>query len=175
MYRRCGLGSFKDLLIEVSRDPAMVYYLDNCLSHKGAINENYGRELLELFSMGVGKDGQFNYTEDDGKECSRAFTGWTFSPNIPRNAYGRYNWGFEYREEDHDDGEKTFLGYAGNFNGEDIIEIICRQPATARFLSRHLYNFFVADDAQVPSWMDTSRTSRSVFSGRLKPLLPTSS
>ncbi|HEU0021199.1 MAG TPA: DUF1800 family protein, partial [Dehalococcoidia bacterium] len=74
---------------------------------------------------------------------------------IPRNAYGRYNWSFEYRQEDHDDSKKTFLGHTGNFNGEDIIEIICQQPATARFLSRHLYNFFVADEAQVPAWMDT--------------------
>ena len=155
MYRRCGLGSFKDLLVEVSRDPAMVYYLDNCLSHKGAINENYGRELLELFSLGVGMDGQFNYTEDDVKECSRAFTGWTIANSIPGQPYGRYDAKFVYNPDDHDDGEKTFLGHTGNFNGEDIIEIICQQPATARFLSRHLYNFFVADDAQVPSWMDT--------------------
>jgi hypothetical protein len=155
MYRRCGLGSFKDLLVEVSRDPAMVYYLDNCLSHKGAINENYGRELLELFSLGVGKDGKFNYTEDDVKECSRAFTGWTIANSIPGQPYGRYAAKFIYNPDDHDEGEKTFLGYTGNFNGEGIIEIICQQPATARFLSRHLYNFFVADDAQVPSWMDT--------------------
>jgi uncharacterized protein (DUF1800 family) len=68
----------------------MVFYLDNCMSHKGAINENYGRELLELFSMGVGMDGQPNYTEDDVKECARAFTGWTITNAIPRYPYGRY-------------------------------------------------------------------------------------
>ena len=62
----------------------MIFYLDNCMSHKGAINENYGRELLELFSMGVGMDGHPNYTEDDVKECARAFTGWTISTPIPR-------------------------------------------------------------------------------------------
>jgi hypothetical protein len=67
MFRRCGLGSFRDILLEISRDPSMIFYLDNCMSHKGAINENYGRELLELFSMGVGMDGQPNYTEDDVK------------------------------------------------------------------------------------------------------------
>ena len=79
MFRRYGMGNFRDLLLEISKDPAMIYYLDNCLSHNGAINENYGRELLELFSLGVGKDGAFNYTEEDVKECSRAFTGWTIA------------------------------------------------------------------------------------------------
>ena len=155
MLRRCGLGSFKDLLVEISKDPAMVYFLDNCLSHKDAINENYGRELLELFSLGVGMDGEFNYTEDDVKECARAFTGWTTSNGIPAQPYGRYTSTFVYNPEDHDEGEKTFLGHTGNFNGEDIIDIICQQPATARFLSRHFYDFFVADEAQVPTWMDT--------------------
>lgn len=155
MFRRYGLGSFKQLLLEISTDPAMVYFLDNCLSHNGAINENYGRELLELFSMGVGMDGHFNYTEEDVKECSRAFTGWTIANNVPAQPYGRYAAKFVYNPQDHDDGEKTFLGHSGNFNGEDIIDIICQQPATARFLSRHLYNYFIADDAQVPAWMNT--------------------
>ena len=155
MFRRCGLGSFKDMLIEISKDPAMVFFLDNCLSHKDAINENYGRELLELFSMGVGMDGQFNYTEDDVKECSRAFTGWTIANPIPALPYGRYEAQFVYNPYDHDDGVKTFLGETGRFNGEDIVDIIVKQPATARFLSRHLYKYFVADEAQVPEWMST--------------------
>ena len=72
MFRRHGLGSFRDLLVHVSRDPAMIFWLDNKDNHKDAVNENYGREILELFSMGVG-----NYTEDDVRQCSRAFTGWT--------------------------------------------------------------------------------------------------
>jgi uncharacterized protein (DUF1800 family) len=155
MFRRCGLGSFRDLLIEISKDPAMVFFLDNCLSHKSAINENYGRELLELFSLGVGMDGKFNYTEGDVKECSRAFTGWTIANSIPGQPYGRYEAKFVYSSGDHDEGEKTFLGETGNFNGEDIIDIIAKQPATARFISRHLYNFFASDDVQIPSWMDT--------------------
>ena len=133
----------------------MVYYLDNCLSHNGAINENYGRELLELFSMGVGMEGKFNYSEDDVKEASRAFTGWTIANPIPGQPYGRYDAMFVYNPDDHDDGMKTFLGETGQFNGEDIIDIIVKQPATARFLSRHLYNYFVADEVQVPAWMDT--------------------
>ena len=155
MFRRCGLGSFRDILLEISRDPAMVFYLDNCMSHKGAINENYGRELLELFSLGVGMDGHPNYTEDDVKECARAFTGWTLTTPIPRYPYGVYPASFIYNPADHDDGVKTFLGETGNWNGEDIINIIVKQPAAARFIARHLYNFFVADDVQVPAWQNT--------------------
>ena len=150
LFRDLGMGDYRKLLLELAKNPAMIYWLDNCDNHAYAVNENWGRELLELFSMGVG-----NYTEDDVRECSRAFTGWTLSPNIPRNTYGRYNWQFEYREEDHDGDEKTFLGHTGNFNGEDIIDIVCAQPATARFVARHLYNFFVADEAQVPAWSVT--------------------
>ena len=147
MFRGHGLGSFPNLLLELAKNPAVIFWLDNNGNHKGAINENWGRELLELFSMGVG-----NYTEEDIKEASRAFTGWTIAPKIPNNPLGRFYWGFEYRPEDHDHDEKTFLGHTGRFNGEDIIDIIVRQPATARFLARHLYNFFVADEPQVPSW-----------------------
>ncbi len=159
MFRRHGLGKFDDLLVELSKDPGMLIFLDNDTNHNGAINENYGRELLELFSMGIG-----NYTEQDIKECARAFTGWTLG-NIEWMAarvlqdsfwpYGRLAWFFNYREEDHDDGDKTFLGETGRFNGEDIVDIICRQPATARFVARHLYDFFVADEAPVPQWPHT--------------------
>ena len=155
MFRREGMGSFPNLLLEVSRDPAMVYFLDNCLSHKDAINENYGRELLELFSMGVGMDGHPNYSEDDVQACARAFTGWTIANHIPRYPYGRYENTFLYNPDDHDDGEKTFLGETGRWTGEDVIKIIAKQPSTARFISRHLYNFFVADEPQVPAWQGT--------------------
>ena len=151
MFRRLGMGSFPNLLLELSRDPAMVYYLDNCMSHKGAINENYGRELLELFSLGVGMDGHPNYTEDDVQACARAFTGWTIANLIPRYPNGQYISHFVYNPDDHDDGEKTFLGQTGRWNGEDVVDIIAGQPATARFVSRHLYNFFVADEPQIPA------------------------
>lgn len=156
MFRRDGLGKFDNLLQGLAKDPAMVFYLDNCMSHKDAINENWGRELLELFSMGVGMDGQINYTEDDVKECARAFTGWTVTNSIPRYPYGKYEAKFIYDSGDHDFGEKTFLGETGNWNGEDIINIVAKQPGTARFISRHLYNFFVADEPQVPAWQDTA-------------------
>ena len=147
MFREHGLGSFENLLLELAKNPAMIYWLDNNGNHNGAINENWGRELMELFSLGVG-----NYSEDDIKEASRAFTGWTIAPKIPRNPLGRFYWSFEYKPEDHDFGEKTFLGRTGDFNGDDIVRIIAEQEATPRFLARHLYNFFVADEVQVPSW-----------------------
>jgi uncharacterized protein (DUF1800 family) len=155
MFREQGLGSFRELLLGLAKDPAMVFYLDNCMSHKGAINENWGRELLELFSMGVGMDNRPNYSEDDIKEAARAFTGWTIGNAVPRYPYGRYEAYFAYNPYDHDDEEKTFLGETGRWNGEDIIDIIARQPATARFIARHLYNFFVADEAEVPAWQRT--------------------
>ena len=101
-FRKHGLGSFRDLLVMVSKDPAMIFWLDNNENHKHAPNENWGRELLELFSMGQG-----NYTEQDVKEASRAFTGWTIEPSLPRMPFQRYPWYFEYRPEDHDDSEKS--------------------------------------------------------------------
>ena len=159
MFRRHGMGRFDDLLIELSKDPAMIIWLDNHTNHKDSINENYGREILELFSMGVG-----NYTEDDIKECSRAFTGWTVKNGeymammAQKDSiwpYGRISWHHEYRKHDHDDGSKSFLGESGPFDGDDVVDIICRQEAAAIFLSRHLYNFFVADEVPVPQWNET--------------------
>ena len=163
MFRTFGMGSFKDLLIQLSKDPAMIIWLDNQDNHNGAINENFGRELLELFTMGVG-----NYTERDIKECARAFTGWTIANReymelrSQRDSdwpYGRIAWHFKYYPEDHDDGEKEFLGQRGRFNGEDIIHIICQQEATARFISRHLYSFFVSDEPPIPEWRYTPPTN----------------
>ncbi len=147
MLRRVGMTNFRDILVELSKDPAMIYWLDNSENHNGSPNENYGRELLELFSMGVG-----NYDEDDIKNASRAFTGWTFNQPVPIYPHGDYPATFKFDHDDHDFTEKTFLGETGNFNGEDIIDIIVKQPATARFVARHLYNFFVADEYQVPAW-----------------------
>ena len=147
MFRRNGLSDMKTILTDLSRDPAMIFWLDNNENVNGQPNENYGRELLELFSMGVG-----NYTEDDIKSAARAFTGWTITQPIPEYPTNQTRSDFVYREELHDNGLKTFLGHSGNLNGEQIIEIIVRQEATAKFISRHLYNFFVADEPQVPAW-----------------------
>jgi uncharacterized protein (DUF1800 family) len=147
MFREQGMGNYRDLLVGIAKNPTMIFWLDNNQNHGTAVNENWGRELLELFSLGAG-----NYTEKDVREASRAFTGWTFETKIPRLPYGRFPWKFEYRPEDHDDGVKEFLGHKGNFNGEDIINIVVQQPACAKFICRHLYNFFVADEPQVPAW-----------------------
>ena len=149
-FRRNAFGPFSSMLVELSKDPAMLMWLDNNDSHKNGVNENYGRELLELFSMGIG-----NYTEQDIKECSRAFTGWTLANpeymvtranKASAWPYSRIAWHFEYRDYDHDDGMKTFLGEEGRFKGEDIIEIIARQEATARFICTRLFRYFAADE-----------------------------
>ena len=159
MFREMGMGKFRDIVTEVAKNPAMIYWLDNHENHSYAVNENWGRELLELFSMGVG-----NYTEDDIKECARAFTGWSVvNPdymsikmrNNTARPYGYISWQFEYNDDDHDHGEKTLLGETGDFNGEDAVAIICKQEATARFIARHLYHFFVADELPVPQWPHT--------------------
>ncbi len=147
LFRNHGLGNYRDLLVQVAQNPAMIFWLDNNENHKRTPNENWGRELLELFSLGVG-----HYTETDVFECARAFTGWTITAKIPRAPLHRFNWHFEFRSEEHDYGQKTFLGHTGNFDGGDIIDIILHQPACPRFIARHLYNFFVGDEPQVPAW-----------------------
>ena len=127
--REHATGNFRDLLMAVMRDPAMLVYLDNGQNVKDHPNENFGRELLELFTMGVG-----NYTERDIREASRAFTGWT-------NEVLK----FRVDQEKHDDGMKEFLGKRGAFDGEDIVDIILAQPVTAEFVSSKIYRFFVRD------------------------------
>ena len=177
-FRRHGLGAFRNILLELSKDPAMIFWLDNKDNHKDAPNENYGRELLELFSMGIG-----NYSEDDVKACAKAFTGWTIrnaeymSIRASRDSvwpYGHLDWQFEYLPEDHDDSEKTFLGHSGPFNGEDIIDIICQHPATGRFIAGKLYNFFVADthdEAAVQVLAEEFRNSNGDIRAVLRTLL----
>ena len=147
MFRVKGLGSYRDLLICLAKDPAMIFWLDNNLNNKKSPNENWGRELLELFSIGVG-----NYTEEDVKECARAFTGWTISPKIPTSPYGRFYWNYTYSPENHDYGIKSFLGEEGQFDGDEVIDIVVKQDACHRFIARHLYNFFVKDEPPVPLW-----------------------
>ena len=156
MFREKGIGKFDDLLLGLSKDPAMIMWLDNQDNHGTSINENYGREILELFSMGVG-----NYNEDDIKETARAFTGWSvvnpeyMSIKMRNNTvrpYGYISWQYQYDSEDHDDGEKTILGETGNWNGEDAVRIICENTATAEYIARHLYHFYVADEVPVPQW-----------------------
>ncbi|MDA1280586.1 MAG: DUF1800 domain-containing protein [Chloroflexi bacterium] len=146
LFRRVGLGSFRNILFEISRNPGMMYWLDNQNSHKGAPNENYGRELLELFSMGIDDLGGGAYTEDDVKAAARAFTGWASKPTPPPFFLGPFPMEFRFDASDHDNDEKSFLGETGNFNGEDIIDIIVKKRASAHFIAMRLYLFFVSDE-----------------------------
>lgn len=130
VIRQNALGNFKDLLFGISKSPAMLQFLNNQQNRQQHPNENFGREVMELFTMGRG-----NYTEKDVKEGSRAFTGWGF------NRYGE----FVFRPRVHDNGIKTFLGKTGNFNGDDILNIILEQKATAHHVTHKIYRFFVND------------------------------
>jgi len=132
LFREMATGNFKDLMLAVSRDPAMLSYLDNNSNRKGKPNENYARELMELFTLGVG-----NYTEQDVKQAARAFTGWTFAGND-----------FVVRRNEHDDDVKTFLGRTGRWDGADVIDIIFQQPLASRYLPRKLFEFFVYPGAE---------------------------
>jgi uncharacterized protein (DUF1800 family) len=128
--RAHALGGFSDLLLAVSREPAMLQFLNNQQNKKEHPNENFAREVMELFTLGRG-----NYTETDVKEAARAFTGWSYD--------GHNN--FVFRERQHDAGSKTFLGHTGNLGGEDVLTSILQQPAAAAFLVTKLYRFFVND------------------------------
>ncbi|PST85209.1 DUF1800 domain-containing protein [Pedobacter yulinensis] len=133
VQRRYALGNFRTLLIEVARTPAMLQYLNNQQNRKGRPNENFARELMELFTLGRG-----NYTEQDIKESARAFTGWMYNRD----------WVFEFNEKVHDTGTKTFFGKTGRFNGEDIIDMILARPEAADFIAEKACRFFVSDQPQ---------------------------
>ncbi len=154
MLRANAAGSFRDLLVGILTDPAMLVYLDNGENRKDHPNENFGRELLELFTMGVG-----NYTEQDIREGSRAFTGWT------NNALE-----FRFDAETHDYGEKTFLGRTGAFDGEDIIDIILETPVTAEFIAGKLYRFLVREEIDAATRHELGDTFRDA-GYELRPLL----
>lgn len=127
--RKHALGSFKKMLHAVAKDPAMILFLNNEQNKKDAPNENFAREVMELFTLGRGN----LYTEKDIKEAARAFTGWRI------NKMGEY----EFSEEDHDFGEKEFLGRKGNFNGEEILNILLEERQTAKYLTQKIYREFV--------------------------------
>ena len=129
-FERHAAGNFGELLVAVARDPGMLYYLDAGVNVKGAANENFAREVMELFTMGVG-----NYIERDVREAARAFTGWNF-----------VNLDFVVNEEQHDDGPKTFLDRTGNFDGVDVLDIILEQPVTAEYIASKIFRFFVRED-----------------------------
>jgi hypothetical protein len=130
LFHKYGTGNFRNLLVAEAQDPAMLAFLDAGVNVKGAPNENFAREIMELFTMGVG-----NYTEKDIREAARAFTGWNF-----------VDLQFVVNKDQHDDGMKTFLGRTGNFDGVDIIDIILQQPVTARFIAGKIYRYFVRQE-----------------------------
>lgn len=141
--RQNALGSFDDLLLRVAQDPAMLVWLDGITSVRGRPNENFARELQELFTMGIDDavTGERNYTEDDVKEIARAFTGWKIAP--PRGAANPYGFTFLVNPDEHDNTTKTVFGQSANFGGEDIVAIIGARRATARLLSRKFIESFV--------------------------------
>jgi hypothetical protein len=130
LFERGATGNIRELTIRIAQNPAMLYFLDAQYNVKGAPNENFAREVMELFTMGVG-----NYSEKDVREAARAFTGWYFE-----------NLTFKVDAEKHDAGEKTFLGRTGNFDGVDAIRIIFEQPVTAEYLAGKIYRFLVRDE-----------------------------
>ncbi len=144
LFRRMGAGDFEPFVLEISRDPAMLRYLDNDQNTKDHPNENYARELMELFTMGVG-----NYSEKDIQESARALSGWSIQGG--QRGAGR---GVEtarkpeavFTAKKHDDGAKTLLGQTGNLKLEDVVRIVCNQPATAKFMTLKLWKFFVNEE-----------------------------
>lgn len=130
MFRTHALGNFRSMLHAVARDPAMLIWLDGDANRNGAPNENFARELMELFSMGVDS----GYTEKDVQESARCFTGWRHDYNENKFVFATYL---------HDDGGKTILGETGNFHGDDVVDLVAAHPATARYLSTKLWKFFV--------------------------------
>jgi uncharacterized protein (DUF1800 family) len=141
LYRTNALPKWDDLVKAVSKDPAMLIYLDNVDSAKAHPNENYARELMELFTLGIG-----NYTESDIRESARAFTGWRITQPVRTGDkvfdYASYVPQFFVSARDHDTGSKTFLGQTGNWGGDDIVDIIMKQPAAGRFITGRLFTEF---------------------------------
>jgi len=156
LLRREALGNFATLLHEVAKDPAMLVYLDNARSRREAPNENFAREVMELFTLGVG-----HYGERDVKEAARAFTGWSVDPQT-----GDYR----YRPAFHDAGEKEVLGRRGDLDGDQVLDILLARPETARFIAAKVWREFVSptpDAAEVERWAAVFRSAHY----EVKPLL----
>jgi uncharacterized protein (DUF1800 family) len=154
--RENALGNFKTLLLQVSQSPAMLQFLNNQQNQKGHPNENFARELMELFTLGRG-----HYTENDIRESARAFTGW---------AYDGKTGVYAFRSKVHDEGLKTFLGNSGNFTGEDVVDMITANKQTAVFISTKLYRYLVND---VPDYSHINAMADLFYNEKyeIKPLL----
>ena len=156
LLRRHAVGNFRTLLHAIARDPAMLVYLDNARSRRQAPNENFARELLELFTLGEGR-----YSETDIKETARAFTGWSVDPE---------SGSFAYRPRWHDGGEKRILGRRGAFDGDDVIDLLLARPETAELIVTKLWRQFISD---TPDRAEVRRLARLFRDARYEigPLL----
>jgi uncharacterized protein (DUF1800 family) len=154
LFRRGGLGNFRDLLIGVGRDPAMILWLDGQTNRKGHPNENYAREILELFTLGPG-----NYTEKDIQELARAFTGWRVNRGVAAFERGT-----------HDEGDKAVFGRRANLDDRGAVDLILGQPAAPRFIARQLLREFVHPDP-LPEHVDHYATRLLAHEWELKPVL----
>jgi uncharacterized protein (DUF1800 family) len=158
--RQNATGSFPQLLTAIAEDPAMLDYLDGERSNKNKPNENFAREVLELFTLGEG-----HYTEQDIQQSAKAYTGWGLAPDRLR---------FQYHPNNHDAGPKTVFGQTGNFTGEEVLQVICSQPQCAAFITAKIWRFFVQDEPPAPlvaalsadfaeHSMDLKRLMRTIF------------
>lgn len=154
--RGYAAGNFRQMTVALSQDPAMLVYLDNAQSRAAHPNENYARELMELFTLGIG-----NYTEDDIKNAARAFTGWTVHPDRIQ---------FSERLAMHDSGQKTFMGRTGTFTARDIIDIVLEQPAAAPYIARKLWVFFASENPD-PKLVEALANVLRENKWELKPML----
>jgi uncharacterized protein (DUF1800 family) len=156
MLRAHALGNFGDMTKAIARDPAMMIYLDTRESRKAHPNENFARELMELFTLGIG-----NYTEEDIQQAARAFTGYKINP---------VNETFRWAPFQNDDGEKKFFGKTGPFSGDDIINMILEKPACAKFISKKIWEFFAFEDPK-PALVDQVAASFRGHNYAIKPLM----
>jgi uncharacterized protein (DUF1800 family) len=161
VIRRNALGNFRDMLHEVSKTAAMLNFLNNQQNRKDHPNENFAREVMELFTLGRG-----NYTENDIKEAARAFTGWSAG----------FNGEFIFRRFQHDYGSKTFLGKTGNFDGDEVLDTLLEQKQTARFIAQKIYKFFVNDnpDKEKTEWLADQFYKSNYDIGKLMEVIFTS-
>jgi uncharacterized protein (DUF1800 family) len=169
LFRRMGFGKFDALTLAVAKDPAMLRYLDNDENKKDHPNENFARELMELFTMGV----HGGYSEKDVQESARAFTGWTFKNN--NKDLGAYkNPQFMFIPKNHDTGTKTFLGQTSNFDGAEIVRIVTHHPSSAEFMTAKIWRYFVSEnlpksvhDDLIKTWteskLDVRELLRTIF------------
>jgi uncharacterized protein (DUF1800 family) len=142
LFRRLGTGKFDALTLQVAKDPAMLRYLDNNDNVKAHPNENFARELMELFTLGV----HGGYTEKDVQESARAFTGWAFKGGGNKDTKGYKIAEFVVIPKNHDTGVKTVLGQSGNFDGTDIVRIVTQHPSSAKYMTEKIWRFFVSEE-----------------------------